>query len=150
MGPTRVETQTKANLADKGTWFRLIYMILFAVIFNVAELVIGVVVVIQFLFKLLTGRANERLRNFGQKLATYFQQIVGFLTYHTEDMPYPFGEWPGEAGKSKPPAAAQQPQVTTAKAVTAKKTTAKKKPKPGPKAAPKAEGGKPADQEPRD
>ncbi len=125
-----MEAQTKTNLGDKGTWIRLIYMLLFAVIFNVAELVTGVVVVVQFLFKLLTGKANEQLRSFGHRVATYFQQIIAFLTYQTEDMPYPFGAWPGEAGKSNPPAAAQRRPATTAKAVTAKKNTAKKKPKP--------------------
>lgn len=145
-----MENQTKANLADKGTWFRLVYMILFAVIFNVAELVTGAVVMVQFLFKLFTGKANEQLQNFGHKLAAYFQQIVAFLTYQTEDMPYPFGEWPSEAGGSKPAAAAQAPQATTAKAVTARKSPPKRKPKPAAKAAPKAKGEAPADEEPKD
>jgi len=138
-----VEAQTKTNLADKGTWLRVIYMILFAVIFNVAELVTGVVVVIQFLFKLVTGKANAQLQNFGQNLATYFQQMVGFLTYHTEDMPYPFGDWPGQSGESKRSPTAQPPKATTAKAAPAKRSPARKK--PATKAAPKAKGGEPTD-----
>ncbi len=143
-------SQTKNNLTNKGTWIRLIYMILFVVIFNVAELVTGFVVVFQFLFKLLTGKANERLQSFGDNLATYFQQVVSFLTYSIEDMPYPFGVWPGEAGASKPRPTAQRPQATTATAVmaktaTAKKSTAKRKPKPASKAAPKAKGEGPAE-----
>lgn len=145
-----METQTKANLGNKGTWLRLIYMILFAVIFNVSELVAAVVVVIQFLFKLLTGKANEQLQNFGQNLAVYFQQMVGFLTYHTEDMPYPFGPWPGAAAKSNPPAAAPRPAAAAAKTAPTKRSPAKKKPKPATKAAPKSKGGKPADEEPVD
>lgn len=145
-----METPTKSNLTNKGTWMRLIYMIFFTVIFNVAELVIGVVVVVQFFFKLLTGRANERLQNLGHKLAAYIQQIIRFLTFYTEDMPYPFGEWPGEAGASSPPAAAQAPQAPAAKAATARKSTAKKRQKPASKTAPKAEGGEPTDEAPKE
>ena len=50
----------KANLTSGRTWKRLVYMILFAVVFNVAELVIAFVVVLQFAFKLFTGEANEQ------------------------------------------------------------------------------------------
>ncbi len=101
-----MEKTLKANLTNTDTWMRLVYMILFAVIFNVAELVAGVVVVVQFLFRLITGEANEPLRDFGRRLAVYFQETVAFLTYHTEHKPYPFAPWPAAAPESAPSAAA--------------------------------------------
>ena len=84
----------KDHVGDGGTWIRMVYMILFAVIFNLAELVIAAVVVVQFLFKLLTGSENARLSAFGGQLAAYVQQTVAFLTYDSEDKPYPFASWP--------------------------------------------------------
>ena len=36
----------KKNLTNTTTWMRLVYMILFAVAFNVAEIVLGVVVIV--------------------------------------------------------------------------------------------------------
>ena len=95
----------KSHLSKKSTWMRLLYMILFVIAFNVAELVTGVIVVVQILFKLFTGQVNEQLRNFGHTLAIYFRQTVAFLTYDTEDMPYPFAPWPEGAAEAARPAA---------------------------------------------
>ena len=100
-----METPLKANLTNKGTWIRLVYMILFAVIFSVAEIVTWVVVAVQFLFRLFTGEVNEPLRDFGYRLAVYFHEVVAFLTYHTERKPYPFAPWPAAAPENGPPAA---------------------------------------------
>ena len=145
-----MSSQIKANLTDKGTWLRLLVMLLFAVIFNVAELVVAVVVIVQFLFKLLTGQANARLRDLGHRLAVYLRQIIEFLTYHSEDKPYPFGEWPAAAAAGSPPVAAKQPPAQAAKAPATRKSSARKKPKSASPAAPKADGGEPAEESPKD
>ncbi len=94
-----MERQTKDNLMAGGTWKRLLYMLLFAVVFNIAEIVIGAVVVIQFLFKLFTGEVVPKLRHLGQGLGAYVGEIIRFLTYDTEDMPYPFAPWPAGAAE---------------------------------------------------
>ncbi len=91
------DADTKKHVSEGSTWFRLVYMLLFVIVFNVAEIVLGVVVVLQFLSKLFTGKPLEQLEVLGQSLATYFYQMVLFLTFKTEDMPYPFGPWPKDA-----------------------------------------------------
>ena len=92
----------KENVTRESTWMRLVYMVLFAVIFNIAEFVIVVVVVVQFVFKLFTGNANETLSALGQSVAKYVYEMIAYLTFHTDDMPYPFGPWPtGAPGKTK-------------------------------------------------
>ncbi len=92
---------SRGHLTDDGTWRRLIYMVLFAVIYRIAEVVLFAVVVIQFLFKLLTGGANQQLRVAGQNLGAYIRDIILFLTFATEDRPYPFGPWPDAAPSAK-------------------------------------------------
>ena len=93
----------KDHVSDPGAWIRLVYIFLFAVIFNLALPVIAFVVAVQFLFRLLSGSVNARLSDFGGQLAAYAQQIVAFLTYHGEDKPYPFASWPAarKGGKKK-------------------------------------------------
>jgi len=59
--------------------------------------VLFAVVIIQFLFKLLTGGANPQLQVAGQHLGAYICEMVLFLTFATEDRPYPFGPWPSAA-----------------------------------------------------
>jgi hypothetical protein len=95
----------KSNLSDGGTWIRLVYMMLFAVAFSLAELVAVFVVVAQFGFKLFTGEVNERLAEFGDGLAQYFGAIARFMTFHSEVRPYPFAPWPRTTAAAAPPAA---------------------------------------------
>lgn len=89
-----METELKNNLAKRQTWLRGLYMLLFLIIYHVAELVIGAVVLLQFLFTLVTGQSNTRLLQLGQSLRSFIYQILGFLTFNTEQMPFPFSDWP--------------------------------------------------------
>lgn len=78
----------------ESIWLRLVFMILFAIAFNVAELVLFVVACVQFLTKALTGRVLSNGTAFGQSLATYVYEIIRFQTFRTDDMPWPFAPWP--------------------------------------------------------
>ena len=99
-----IDESTRKNLAESSTWLRLIYIILFVVIFNIVEFVLWVVVLVQFLAKLFTGNVIAQVSALGQILATYIYQIVLFLTFKSDEMPYPFGPWPSAAPETKPPA----------------------------------------------
>ena len=61
------------------------------------EGLILVIMIVQFISKLGRGEEFERLAKFGGEIGDYFRAIILFLTYRTETMPYPFGEWPTEA-----------------------------------------------------
>jgi uncharacterized protein YqhQ len=82
------------HLKSRGTWMRLVFMILFAFIFYVSEFVLFAVALLQILWKLFTGEVNERLTAFGANLAEFIRQIVLFLTFNSDDMPFPFADWP--------------------------------------------------------
>jgi len=84
----------KTSISDVNIWKRALYMVLFAILYGLAEIVMWAVVIFQFLVVLFTGNKNERLLDFGQKLTTYIYQIVLFLTFNTEAQPFPFGDWP--------------------------------------------------------
>jgi hypothetical protein len=86
--------EIKLNMRNRTTWWRALYMFLFTVIYGVAEFVIAVVVLFQLFSLLFTGATNERLLMLGQNLSTYVYQIMLFLTFNSDDKPYPFGDWP--------------------------------------------------------
>jgi hypothetical protein len=86
--------QIKNNLLSPTHWMRLIYMLLFAVCLQVASFVMWVVVVVQFVFALITGEDNSNLRHFGRCLSRYIHQSLLFLTYNSETKPFPFSDWP--------------------------------------------------------
>ena len=82
------------SIRNTNTWIRLAYMILFTLLLMAARLVVSLVVIVQFLLVLVAGHDNENLRNLGQGLGKWIYQTVMFLTFNTEDKPFPFDEWP--------------------------------------------------------
>lgn len=86
----------KSNILSPDHWIRLVFMILFGLVLQVASLVVGVVVLLQFLFALLTGADNENLRAFGASLTRYIADTLKFLTYNSEEKPFPFADWPNQ------------------------------------------------------
>ncbi len=86
----------KENVTRRSIWLRLVFMIVLSVAFNVAELITFAVVAFQFLSSLFTGQSNDRLTRFGRNLARYLQQIIVFMTFATEEKPFPFTPWPDE------------------------------------------------------
>ena len=56
--------QLKSNLTSSKHWLRLIFMLVFAAVLQLASLVMWVLVSAQFLFSLITGSDNAHLRRF--------------------------------------------------------------------------------------
>lgn len=88
------DSRIKSNLKSRPTWLRLLFMILFFALWSIARAVIYAVVAIQFFWVLINGETNGRLVKFGQSLSTYTYQIVMYLTFNTEEQPFPFSDWP--------------------------------------------------------
>jgi Domain of unknown function (DUF4389) len=84
----------KENIKSTATWSRALVMLLFVFIFYVAEIVLVAVALVQLLVVIFSGEPNVRLLRFGQDLGTFIYQTVRFLTYNSEDRPFPFGDWP--------------------------------------------------------
>ena len=95
-----MSNEVKENLKSQSTWKRGLYMLLYIIFSRVAEVVLGDIILFQFLLKLFTGETNERLLKLGQGLSTYVYQVFQFLTFNTEYHPYPFGAWPRGEPKS--------------------------------------------------
>jgi Flp pilus assembly protein TadB len=85
----------KENLKRGSTWLRLFFMFVVVILYSVSRVVVSAVVLLQFSWVLLSGETNKSLENFGQSLATYTYQIVRYLTFNTEQRPFPFDlDWP--------------------------------------------------------
>ncbi len=80
------------NIKSQATWLRLLYMVVYCVIGTVVTAVLSVVVVLGFFWVLFTGDKNSQLQEAGQVIAAYLYEIVRYLTFNTEDKPFPFGD----------------------------------------------------------
>ena len=88
------------HVKSRSTWLRLVFMIVVGLLFEVTRIVIAVVVILQFLHVLFAGETNPRLKDFGNSLASYTQQMVSYLTFNTEVRPFPFDAgWPSGAAR---------------------------------------------------
>jgi hypothetical protein len=92
-GPQHVAV--KENLKKRSTWLRLFFMFVMVLLYSVSRVVVSVVVLLQFFWVLFTSETNESLEDLGQSLATYTYQIIRYLTFNTEERPFPFDlDWP--------------------------------------------------------
>lgn len=89
-----MDQQLKSNLTSSKHWIRLVYMLLFAFFLYVASFVVGILVIVQFLFALVTGSDNRKLRELGGSLTVYIKEVLLFLTFNSEFKPFPFADWP--------------------------------------------------------
>ena len=93
--------ELKQNIRRGATWERLLYVILFAFIYSVAEAVLAAVVVVQFGFVLVTAKPNEYLLRFGGTLSRFLYDVLRYFTFTSDDKPFPFAAWP-TAGQAPP------------------------------------------------
>ncbi|GMR08859.1 MAG: hypothetical protein BMS9Abin26_1868 [Gammaproteobacteria bacterium] len=97
-----MKDEIKQNLKESTTWLRVLYMILFALIYWVVEFVIAAIVIFQFVAVLITRKPNDALLGLGQSMSSYVYQILRFLTYNSNRHPYPFAPWPKGEPEAEP------------------------------------------------
>lgn len=117
----------KDNITDPDFWLRLLYTLLFAVAWQVVELLLAVILVVQILFRLFTGKPHADLAGLGNSLSQYAWQMGRYVTGASDLKPWPFIEWPAADAEWQPrpaegpvtvdPAAAPSAPVPPASAV---------------------------------
>jgi len=88
-----VQEQINENLKSIATWKRIIFMLIYAVIDSMVKLLLWLVVLLQVGSVLITGATNANILGFGRSLSTYHYHILLFLTFNTEQLPFPFSDW---------------------------------------------------------
>jgi len=82
------------NLKSGATWLRCLFMAISCVLASVAFIAGSVIVVLGFLYVLVTGEVNQQIKEAGQSVSTYIYNISRYLTFNTDEKPFPLGgEW---------------------------------------------------------
>jgi hypothetical protein len=82
------------TVSDLGT--RIVYMALFALVFWVLCWTLALTAIGQLLVCALNhGRTSSELTRLGAGLGAYARQVIEFLTFASDIVPYPFTAWPG-------------------------------------------------------
>ncbi|WP_373185573.1 DUF4389 domain-containing protein [Halopseudomonas sp.] len=97
----------KRTVLSPDFWLRVVYTLLLALAWQITELLLIAVTLLQLAFKLFTGEAKSRLTGFGNSLSQYAWQIGRFVTFASEQKPWPFMEWPDARAEWQPVAPVQ-------------------------------------------
>ncbi|WP_236183539.1 DUF4389 domain-containing protein [Pseudomonas protegens] len=101
---------TNSEAKYESILLRVLWMLIFVLVWQVAQFLLGALVLVQLIYRLIYGAPNAGLMNFGDSLSQFLAQIGRFGSFHTEQKPWPFADWPaprvpeGEAPHSVPPA----------------------------------------------
>ena len=96
------EENLKRNVKDKDTWLRFIYLVVFGIAFYLSILLTFATSVFQFLAKLFSGSSFDGLAEFGDNLASYQSQVTRFLTFASDEKPFPFAPFPAKTRSTTP------------------------------------------------
>ncbi|HJW57748.1 MAG TPA: DUF4389 domain-containing protein [Burkholderiaceae bacterium] len=91
MNQHSTDTTNERNILVRG-----LLMLLMAIAYQLSGTLLFFVAIIQFAMALLSGVPNARLLAFGRSLGRYINQLVNFFTFASEEVPFPFSEWPSE------------------------------------------------------
>ena len=83
------------NLKSGATWLRLAFMLISVMLLSVTSVVGSLIVILGFFWRLFTGEINRQMQQVGQSIAAYIYELIRYLTFNTEEKPFPMGgKWP--------------------------------------------------------
>jgi hypothetical protein len=91
---TAMTDHAVAPESGRNLWVRVVYMLLMVFAFHLCWSVMLVIAVFQLILAMVGEGPNDRLMSLGRSLGGYVGQITGFLTFASEEVPFPFSDWP--------------------------------------------------------
>ena len=82
------------KLPRKKIVIRLLYTILFFIIFEILKTIIQVSVLFQYVYLLISKTYSEPVRNFTNKVSVYAYKVLRYVTLNENNKPYPFQDFP--------------------------------------------------------
>lgn len=76
-----------------NVWSRGLFMLIFVFFFGIAEAILAVITLVQFLFMVFTKEKNVFLVSFGRDLGRWMHEVAQFQTGSTEEKPFPWKGW---------------------------------------------------------
>jgi hypothetical protein len=125
------------NIKKPSAWIRIIFVLLFAIALHVVFVPLVIILSIaQALFSVFTGDSNANLKYVAATLELYIAQILKYISYNSEQKPFPFSSFPEanedipdpEDESNKAPHAVEKKKTASRK--KAVKKSASKKPSP--------------------
>ena len=98
-----MENIEEIKTSRKQIAIRLLYTLLYLIIFEILKLIVQVTAVFQFVYLLITQRYSKPLKTFSNKVATYAYRVIRYVTLNDNIRPFPFNDFPSEMEKPEEP-----------------------------------------------
>jgi uncharacterized membrane protein len=85
---------SKPGYAKQEFWFRLIFMLFYWFVLNLAITVFGILLVVVSLVKLGSKQEPVTLSSWLANVTAFIGQIFSYLSFAEEEKPFPFQPWP--------------------------------------------------------
>ena len=85
------------NIKEPSIWVNFFLKVIYLIFLNFIILFLGFVTLLQLLFSLWSKKPNNNLISFSKKLSIYIYQIINFITYSSDERPWPFNAFPDKA-----------------------------------------------------
>ena len=87
-------TPPEKTIRRESLVLRVLWMLLFLLVWQIAVPLLGILVVAQLLYRLFYAAPSAHFMNFGDSLSQYLSQIGRFAVFNTDAKPWPFADWP--------------------------------------------------------
>ena len=91
----------KENVRNVDTWMRGLFIVIFGVIFYFLIGIVWLLVIFQFITKVVTGSLNVQVEKFSSSLTQFVLQILNYVTFQSEERPFPFSPLPEAKDKGQ-------------------------------------------------
>ena len=88
-----MQQEINDNIKKISTWKRIFFMLILTIIVSLVRILLWTIIILQVASALITGIPNQNILSFGSKLSAYLYHILLFLTYNTNQVPFPFADW---------------------------------------------------------
>tara|TARA_B100001741_G_C16159553_1_gene417385 strand:+ start:76 stop:399 length:324 start_codon:yes stop_codon:yes gene_type:complete len=82
------------NIKESSIWVNFFLKIVYLVFLNFIVPFLGFITLLQLLFSIGSKKPNENLVTFSKKISSYIYQIINFITYSSDQRPWPFNSFP--------------------------------------------------------
>jgi hypothetical protein len=76
-----------------GNLLRGLFMLLFFVAARVVGVLVAAIAIFQFIIVFINKKPDDKLKEFGDDLSLYAEDIILYMSYNTENRPWPFSDW---------------------------------------------------------
>lgn len=87
-------TTPEKTIRRESILLRVLWMLLFLLVWQVAVPLLALLVVAQLLYRLFYGAPSGLFMSFGDSLSQYLAQIGRFAVFNTDEKPWPIADWP--------------------------------------------------------